>query len=574
MRAHKQIILLVLIILLAAVLRIWQLDKVPVSLFGDELDSGYQAYSILKTGKDYSGNFLPINFKSLAEWRTPFSIYLSVPTVAIFGISAWGVRLPNAIVGVLAILGLYLLVYEFTKNKILSLISAFLLAISPWHLQYSRTGFDGPEMVVLYIYGVYFLLTSFRGKNTLWLSAVCFALTPWAYNTAKLFLPLTLLMILIIWKDNLIKIAKGRLIWAIIIFSVITIPFAVTTIFGGGTERIQGISIFNDPTVIPQIGFDRLNDIQTRGGSNIQQASIFDKLFHNQITSYTKTFTDNYLQSFSTQFLFIKGDSLNPRQSSGIELYKLDFIFLILGLIFLTTAQLDKKIKLFLIFWLLMAPIPSALTQDGGDHATRLLLMLPVLIILIAFGIKFSYEKINKNFKVLFAIILSIGYLASFIFYQHDYWIHYPWRSERWWHAGYEEAVKSAVEEGKNYDRVIISSADEPSLKFFIAWSMYPPDRFQKEYNSYLATGPNSNSTFELDKYEFPPIGQGLNLYEMGSKLPNKTLYLATTKEINLNLIKEPGRVPTDLILIKSISYPSGEPAFYLFTRNEKTNTI
>ena len=43
--------ILIAILIVASVLRLWGLNKVPVSLFGDEVDVGYQAYSILKTGK-------------------------------------------------------------------------------------------------------------------------------------------------------------------------------------------------------------------------------------------------------------------------------------------------------------------------------------------------------------------------------------------------------------------------------------------------------------------------------------------------------------------------------------------
>lgn len=557
MKFYKIKLLLISILLLSAILRLYKLDKNPVSLFGDELDVGYQAYSILKTGRDYMGNFLPIHFQSLAEYRTPLYLYSAVPTVAIFGISAWGVRLPAAVFGVLGILALYLLVKEITKNNKLGLLAAFLLSISPWHIHFSRAGFEVTEMLFFYTVGIYFFLTGLRGKNTLWLSAIFLALTPWVYSTAKLFLPLTILVGLIIWKKDSLKIQKRRLFLAVIIFAVMTAPFLISTVFGGGAERIQGISIFSDPTIVPQMGFDRVNDIKVRGGN--QSVDIIDKLFHNKITAYSAIFTNNYFQSFSTEFLFTKGDYLNPRQSSGLEFYKIEFIFLIIGLVFLVTANIDKKIRFFLISWLLIAPIPSSLTQGGGSHATRLILMLPILIMLIAFGIYYSYLKIDKKFKVLFIILISMSFLLSFIFYQHDYWVHYPRESERWWQAGYEDAIKSTVKMNGDYERVIISSADEPSLKFFLGWSMYPPASFQKEYNT--------NPTLHLGKYEFPPVGQGLSLYEMGSKLPEKALYLATAKEINLNLIKEPGRMPSDLVLIKSIVYPSGEPAFYLFTK-------
>lgn len=557
MKLNRIKIILILVLLLATLLRFYRIDTNPVSLFGDEIDVGYQAYSILKTGKDYMGNPLPIHFQSLAEYRTPLYLYSALPSVAIFGISAWGVRLPAAIFGVLGVLALYLLVSKITRNKKLGLLAALLLSISPWHIHYSRAGFEVTQLLFLYIIGIYFLLKGMEYGKWLYGAAICFGLTPWVYSTAKLFLPLTVFAVLFIWWKDLLKIPKRILFFAVTIFVIIVAPILVSTILGGGAERIQGISIFNDLTVVPQMGFDRANDAEVRGSN--QSVSIANKLFHNKMTAFPAIFINNYLQSFSTEFLFTKGDYLNPRQSSGIEFYKIELPFLILGLIYLVNSSLVGKIKTFLIFWLLASPIPSSLTQGGGSHATRLILMLPVLIILITFGINYSYVKINKKFKVLFFVVVSIGLLVSFVFYQHNYWVHYPWSSERWWHAGYEEAVKSAVQLSGNYDRVIISSADEPSLKFFLGWSMYPPADFQKEYNL--------SSTLHLNKYEFPPVGQSLGLYEMGSKLTAEVLYLATAKEIVLDLNKEPGRIPSDIRLVKTINYPSGEPAFYLFTK-------
>lgn len=564
MKLNKVKVLLVSVLLLSAILRLYKIDKNPVSLFGDEIDVGYQAYSILETGRDYSGNLLPLHFRSLAEWRTPLYIYSAVPTVALFGISPLGVRVPAAVFGVLSVLVIYLLTKEITGKKEIGLIAALILAISPWHLQYSRAGFEVTEMIFLFLAGIYFFLKGLRFPKLLIWSAICLGLTPWVYSTAKLFLPMTLLAIVLIWWPRLKLLNKVDLTKTVLVFVLIVGPFLWSTLFGGGTDRIQGISIFNDPTIIPQIGFDRLNDVQMRG-EDVQSVNIADKLFHNQFFFYSEIFLNNYFQSFSTDFLFIRGDYLNLRQSSGSEFYKIEFIFLLLGLIFAVT-QLDKKIKFFLIFWLVASPIPSSLTKGGGDHATRLILVLPVLIMLIAFGIYYSYVNISKKYRAIILIGVSISFILSFIFYEHDYWIHYPWRSERWWHTGFEQAIKSVVLESKNYDRVIISSADEPSLKFFLGWSMYPPARFQTEYRDYLSNN-NPNAVLKLEKYEFPPVGQGFNLYEMGSRLPVRTLYLATAKEINLDLIKEPGRMPADLVLIKSIQYPSGEPAFYLFAK-------
>lgn len=209
------------------------------------------------------------------------------------------------------------------------------------------------------------------------------------------------------------------------------------------------------------------------------------------------------------------------------------------------------------------------ITKEGGQHAARLFFMLPPLIIIMAVGIYYSYFVLNKFFKRIYLLVVSLLIILSFIFYQHQFWVHYPWDSEKWWQAGYKEAIQSAVSEGQKYDKVFISGADEPPLIFFLSFSQYPPGKFQKEYPPKKEIIEGFGEVSILDKYYFPPIGKGADLYELGTILPLNTLYLATAKEIKLDLIKETYRVPSNLILIKSIAYPSGEPAFYLFTKGE-----
>ena len=147
----KKILPLITILLLATLLRTYQLNKVPVALFGDEIDVGYQAYSLLNTGKDISGRFLPTYIKSIAEYRAPLFIYSAVPFVGLFGLNEWGVRLPAAFWGILSVLGIYLIGSNLFGKKV-GLISAALLTLSPWHLQYSRAAFEVTLLLFLLIY--------------------------------------------------------------------------------------------------------------------------------------------------------------------------------------------------------------------------------------------------------------------------------------------------------------------------------------------------------------------------------------------------------------------------------------
>lgn len=566
MKLNKVIVLLILILFLSALLRLYRIDQNPVSLFGDELDVGYHAYSILKTGQDYTGHFMPLHFQSLGEFRTPLYLYSAVPSVALFGISALGVRLPAAIFGILSVLVLYFLIKQITGNSKMGLIGALLLAISPWHIQYSRAGFEVTELLLFYLFGIYFFLRGIKDNKQFLLAAFFLGFTPWIYNIAKLYLPITLLTLLIIFWGDIKKISKKYLLFSLSLFMIIVAPFTFSTVFGGGADRFESISISSNPTTIPEIGFARVRDAQM---SNLPAnvTVTLGRLFHNNPLSLNNTFWGNYLQSFSIEFLFIKGDAINLRQSvPGVgEFYPFELIFLVLGFYFFLRSSIDPKIKVLVFAWFVTAPIPSALTQSGGTHPTRLFLMLPPVIFLMSYGIYSIYYFLNLKFRKLYLILLVVIATLSFIFYQHLYWVHYPWDSERWWQAGYSGAITSVMEESGKYSKVIISNAGEPSLIFFLGWSSFPPDVFQRSYPLIQVDLEGFGSVGRLEKFYFPQQGKSAGLYELGKTLKKDELYLATAKEVNVDLIREPGRLPNDLKMVKAIPYPSGEPAFYFF---------
>lgn len=572
----KSKLMLIGILLIASFLRLWRMNDVPVSLFGDELDVGYHAYSILKTGRDYSGNFLPLHFQSLAEWRTPLYLYSAVPTVAVFGISPYGVRLPAAIFGILGVWFFYLLTKQITGNWKLAILASLTLAVSPWHIQYSRAGFEVTQMLALYVGGIYFFLKGLKEGKYLWLSAVLLGLTPWAYSTAKLFLPLTLVLLFVTWRNEIFNISKKYLIQALIAFAIVVTPMLYTTVFGGGATRFNYISVFSDPTMIPEIGFSRLQDARMRT-EEVQvglSPTIFERAIHNKFTWLGSFIFENYLEAFSTNFLFIEGDP-NPRHSpQGVgQFYKFEFFFLLAGIAFFLFSKLDRKIKAFILLWILFAPLPAALTRDGGHHATRLFFLLPPLAFLIAYGVWGFHNWLTTKYKKLFAICYCLLLIGSFVFYQHLYWIHHPWDSERWWHAGFEDAIKTAAVESDKYEKVIISMNGEPAYIFLLGWSQFDPKIFHQNYiergeGKWLPSEvvPGFGKISKLEKYYFGSAG--VDLYSLAGVLPDKTLYLATAKDVNVNLILEPERLPSNLKLIKSSPFPSGEPAYYLLTKN------
>jgi len=109
-------ILLIAIIILAAGLRLWQLGSVPPSPDWDEAALGYDAYSIMHTGRDEFGKFLPVVLRSFDDYKPALYAYLAIPTVAMLGLNIFAVRLPSALFGIISVIAVFYLVQELFRD--------------------------------------------------------------------------------------------------------------------------------------------------------------------------------------------------------------------------------------------------------------------------------------------------------------------------------------------------------------------------------------------------------------------------------------------------------------------------
>ncbi len=515
----------------ALILRTFNLDKVPPSLFGDEVDVGYQAYSLLKTGQDLQGNSWPTLIQSLAEYRVPLYIYSTIPFVGIFGLNEWGVRLPAVFWGMLSILGIYFLAKKLFTEKI-ALLSSFFLAISPWHIHYSRASFEVTMLLTFLIFGTYFFVKSIENKKLLILSSILFALTPYIYSTATVFMPSLLLVLLFFFKDKLKKNIKIVTVFFLIMFLVL-IPYGVNTFSGKAGERFSAINIFGNKDLQEKVYL-----------AQKEENLIFNlqRFFHNKPLIYGQYFTQNYLRSFSPEFLFLAGDP-NSRHSIHEmgQMYVIELILLIMGIWIL--VKMENKWKWLVLGWLLFSPVPAALTYDGGFHSTRLFLMLPPLMILVALG----FEKF-KNFKIFLILLLTF----NFLFFVHRYFIEYPKEAWRAWQFGFKESMQFIKDNEKNYEKIVINNTYEPSFIRFLFWAEYPPDKFHQNFTGDRTEG------FNFGKYYFGKLeGPAENA------LNKNTLFMASARDdiTNPEILKN-----SNIKLLKQVNSPTDEPIFYLLT--------
>jgi 4-amino-4-deoxy-L-arabinose transferase-like glycosyltransferase len=155
---------IVIIMLVAAALRLIALDRVPPAICQDEAVNAYDACCILKTGADHYGTRWPVFFRSFGDYHAGLPIYLQIPFQMVLGMNVWSTRLPDALFGMLHVFLTYLLARRFYGNRV-GLWAAAFLAVSPWHIHLSRLAFGISIALCLTTLGVYLLATRMSNRT-------------------------------------------------------------------------------------------------------------------------------------------------------------------------------------------------------------------------------------------------------------------------------------------------------------------------------------------------------------------------------------------------------------------------
>lgn len=532
-------ILLLLIVCIAAFVRLWHLGLTPPSPDWDEAALGYNAYSILHTGKDEYGTRFPLSLRSFDDYKPPLYMYLTVPSVAVFGLSLWSTRLPSAIMGILAVIGTFFFVRELLKKwsgdkksiELVPLTSALLLALSPWHIQFSRIAFEANTGVTLNIWAAYFFL---KNKNSLWLSALLFGLSLYAYHSERIFAPMFLLLLVVLhWKE--IWSNKKSVYTALVVGVLTVVPMIIMFTNPTTLMRLKGTSSLSDQTALLSSSVKLLEDDIARGDK-------FGMLFDNRRIVWVKTVVDGYLSHFSFKWLFLNGDLPRHHAPDMGLLYLVELPFLLWGIV--SIAKRGGNLAVFLFSWVLIAPIPASVTT-GLPHAIRTLVFLPVFQIFSAFGIYeyICWIKTGKKWKKLTAPVLVFLAIVNIVYYLHMYFVHMDREYSDYWQYGYKQAVAYAESHKGEYKKIVVSTKLEQPHMFFLFYTKYDPAK-------YLAGGGTASGGFaevknHFDVYDFRPIHWDSEIKD------GTTLYIGT-----------PGEIPSGSLEV--IRYLDGRDAIHI----------
>lgn len=473
----KFTVLLGIIFIIGFILRFYRLGDVPVGFHRDEAFLGYNAYSILKTGMDMNGNFLPLHLESFLYSPAGYS-YFSIPFIALFDLSVFSVRFASALFGSITIIVFYFLTKEFLINKKYSLqmalVAAGILSVSPWHINLSRTATENVLVVFFLMLGT-FLYLLWAKKGGWWffvISFVSFALTMFIYQAPRAFLPFFLPLLIYIFPPVQNK-SQSIKAWMVTFLVVIIFPLFFILASKDLNLRLRTVSIFatEESRLV-------LNDyILTDGVFDVPILQA--RFFHNKIVVYTQQFLENYFSHFSYQFLF--SDNGFPERykvpHAGL-LYGIELPFLFFG--FWRLFRNHKKVGWFLLGWILITPIGTGLTFDDVPNLQRTLMLVPVFSLFTACGVVYSYAFLRTRLKNSIIIVLGI-FVYSIFFYLHQYYVHAqvyrPWYRQ----DGYKQLVAAVNNILPKYQNVIITDRESAPTIFFLFFGKYDPSLFQTE---------------------------------------------------------------------------------------------
>lgn len=548
------ITLLIIAILMAILTRFYKLGDAPKGLYLDEAGQGYSAYSLLKTGKDEFGKSFPIIFRSFTDFKTPVYVYLIVPLIQVFGLTTFTVRFPSFFFSILTIPILFFLIRELIPKKtlpsywLLPSISCLLLAISPWHILFGRTNFECNVALFFFLAGCLMFYKALKKPWLLIISALLFAIAIPSYHAQRVVTPLMVAFLFLRHRKTLLgKTHFKYLIISAVLGLLISIPTLSVAATPGFLAR-AGLNIFS---------------YQTPAGFIENYHGIFSWLVNSHIFLSIQEFASLYVSYFSPRNMFVLGDS-GPR-SSFPELgtfFVWQFPFFIYGLYKLIKNKELGELKLFTLAFLLIAPIPAALTRDPYSTIRSIQMVIPLTLI-ASLGIIEIFNKLKKKkgglvFTGIFTllIIYSIAKLYSSVIILNENF------RGRDWNYGWEEAATLIKTFDQKLPVIVDNSRDEPyiQLAFFLKAD---PTTYQKENLEVSINEYYTNMTRVKEKKIGNIITRPINWekdllihqYLIGDEL---AISLQQIQEHNLTLIKE-------------IKYPNGEVALRIVSTNPKS---
>jgi 4-amino-4-deoxy-L-arabinose transferase-like glycosyltransferase len=507
-----------LIVSLAGFLRFYKLDQIPASLNWDEVAAGYNAFTIANWGMDEYGNKFPIVFKSFADDKHPVHIYITSVIVKVFGLSDFSTRSSSAVIGTLAVVAIFFLGRELFKSDLAGLIAALFLAVSPYHIHFSRGLWENNFALFFLLSGLAVFYVSLKKKSYMFpLSFLLFGLSFFSYHSAKVVVPILVFVLCLV---NIKLIFKNKI--ALIVSLLVTLLF--------------GILIIKDTRIL---GFARMGQTKFSDSQTKDAGGKFSLIL------------DNYKKHFTYEYLFQEGDQ-GPRASVKVigQFYKIDLVLLFVGLLALVLKKKWQALAVIVI-WLMISPIPSSVSSIDPS-AIRGIFMIGPVVLLSAFG---AYSLINifssKFLKIVIAITLVL-FLGKEVLNYLDYYSRiYPVKEAIEWQYGMREIVVYS-KENPSFQKMYVDNIRQQPYIYFLYYLKVPVTTLLKTVKYDQSNSKSFNTVLSFDRYQF-------GSWNIIDSYPNEGIRYAITPSYYTGL-----RHIQQFDVMKLIKYPDKSDAFYI----------
>lgn len=522
------LVFLLVLLFVSFLVRFHQIGKIPNGLTTDEADVGYNAYSLIKTAKDVYGRSFPLVFQSLDDYKPPLAIYFSIPAVYFFGLSEYSVRLMAAVFGFLSPLLIYwLLGLLYPKQRLLAITAALLTLFAPWNIAISRAEPALIEFLSFYItFFILFFLGIKKDPKYLFLSAVPIAVTLYIYYASLIYVPITLVLLAVIYHKEIKKYLRYTLVSVsiLILLALPAISIYSTTI---ARNRFNSISIFTPditlPTAISETNLDR------------ESGNSFLSVFHNRRCVFFLTAINNYLDYFNLDYLFVSSNQTRYFYLNYVGLfYLIELPFAFYGLFIL--ARRRTQSDLFVLCLLLISPIPGMITL-GSSFVHRALMIFVPLQIISAVGLSCTWANL-RCYKAFFVLAFTSIYIASALFFLHQYFIHSPteFNSETnngAWFSSVRDVIPIVERNKDEYDKIVFSwsTAKLVPAVYFLFYNKTNPQSLQTKAAGWTNEAPSYKQIYnQIDNIEFRPIDWQTDQFL------RKTLFIGYPNEFPSNI--------------------------------------
>lgn len=482
----------------AAVLRTYKINEVPAGFLQDEVVAGYDAFSLLRTGKDHHGVSWPITFRTFNDWTGHSFNYQLMPFVWIFGLSKATLRYAVATYCVITAILIFFLSREISGSKRLSLLSAYLYSVSQYSFATSRWAnppHTVPFFMSLTLYA--FFLAYRRGvhRKVFWVFPGIFgALTMYAYPAAEGFVPIWFIGVVAVTvyskSDYRRNIISGALLMIAMAF-FFSLPLLMDHIYNPQTLQIKMAMV----------------SLGGRTGSSVV------------------SFLKEFFLYLSPHSLFFPADRSPIRSVPGfgyenrglLVFYYAGIFVLLFRRKWLESAFpgfASGKISVLTITLFLFPVVPSLL-DPPGDYQ-RITYFIPISSVLSAIGIVYIYRSLTHitTHRIRYGIygivvVMFLFFISQQLFFYRKYFGKEYIAITQWnFQYGLSDALKYAVENSDRFGTVIMDQVINQPYIYVLYNTLDPANLTSEDYQNLRNYDFQSGwlSVEKLRNFRFQPI--------------------------------------------------------------------